>query len=92
MNPHGTVQGINNVERAYAKKYGPGQYKPIIPVAGRSVLLITHDLEGLDQLDEIVVLAGGRIAEGGTHTKLVRAGGVYHQLWQAGRCAGDRTR
>ena len=32
MNPHGTVQGINNVERAYAKKYGPGDYKPIIPV------------------------------------------------------------
>ena len=32
MNPHGTVQGINNVERAYAKKYGPGQYKPVIPV------------------------------------------------------------
>ncbi len=32
LNPHGTVQGINNVEAAYAKKYGPGQYKPIIPV------------------------------------------------------------
>jgi cytochrome bd ubiquinol oxidase subunit I len=32
MNPHGTVQGINNVEKAYAKKYGPGQYKPVIPV------------------------------------------------------------
>ena len=24
LNPHGTVQGINNVERAYVKKYGPG--------------------------------------------------------------------
>jgi len=32
LNPHGTVQGINNVERAYIKKYGPGDYKPIIPV------------------------------------------------------------
>jgi cytochrome d ubiquinol oxidase subunit I len=32
LNPHGTVQGINNVERAYDKKYGPGSYKPIIPV------------------------------------------------------------
>jgi len=32
LNPHGTVQGINNVERAYEKKYGPGSYKPIIPV------------------------------------------------------------
>ncbi len=32
LNPHGTVQGINNVQRAYAAKYGPGQYKPDIPV------------------------------------------------------------
>ena len=32
LNPHGTVQGINNVERAYDSKYGPGSYKPIIPV------------------------------------------------------------
>jgi len=32
LNPHGTVQGINNVERAYDAKYGPGSYKPIIPV------------------------------------------------------------
>jgi len=32
LNPHGTVQGINNVERAYDQKYGPGSYKPIIPV------------------------------------------------------------
>ena len=32
MNPHGTVQGINNVQRAYVRKYGPGDYKPIIPV------------------------------------------------------------
>jgi cytochrome bd ubiquinol oxidase subunit I len=32
LDPHGTVQGINNVERAYVKKYGPGDYKPVIPV------------------------------------------------------------
>jgi cytochrome d ubiquinol oxidase subunit I len=32
MNPHGTVQGINDVEKAYARKYGPGQYKPVIGV------------------------------------------------------------
>jgi cytochrome bd ubiquinol oxidase subunit I len=32
LDPHGTVQGINDVQRAYAAKYGPGQYKPVIPV------------------------------------------------------------
>jgi len=53
--------------------------------AGRSTLLITHDLEGLDQVDEIVVLDHGRVAERGRHDLLLRAGGVYHRLWQAGR-------
>ncbi|MHB1594103.1 MAG: cytochrome ubiquinol oxidase subunit I [Streptosporangiaceae bacterium] len=32
MDPNGTVQGINNVEKAYVKKYGPGDYKPYVPV------------------------------------------------------------
>jgi len=32
LNPHGTVQGINNVEKAYEKRYGPGNYRPYIPV------------------------------------------------------------
>ena len=52
--------------------------------AGRSLLLITHDLDGLDQMDEIVVLDHGRVAERGTHAELVRAGGAYQRLWQAG--------
>jgi thiol reductant ABC exporter CydC subunit len=51
--------------------------------AGRSTLLITHDLGGLDQVDEIVVLERGRVAERGTHATLVRSGGVYQRLWQA---------
>ncbi len=51
--------------------------------AGRTTLLITHDLEGLDGLDEIVVLAHGKVTERGTHTELVRTAGGYQQLWQA---------
>jgi thiol reductant ABC exporter CydC subunit len=51
--------------------------------AGRSTLLITHDLEGLDLLDEIVVLDRGRVAERGRHAELIRSGGVYQRLWEA---------
>ncbi len=40
--------------------------------AGRSVLLITHDLDGLDQVDEIVVLDHGRVAERGHARGLAR--------------------
>ena len=51
--------------------------------AGRSTLLITHDLEGLDQMDEIVVLDHGRVAGRGTHAQLATAGGVYQRLVEA---------
>ncbi len=30
--------------------------------AGRTVLLITHDLTGLDQVDQVIVLEGGKVA------------------------------
>ncbi len=51
--------------------------------AGRSTLLITHDLDCLDQVDEIIVLDAGRVAERGTHSDLLRARGLYWQLWNA---------
>jgi len=50
---------------------------------GRATLLITHDLDGLDQVDEIVVLDHGRVAERGTHAELLRSAGLYRLLWQS---------
>jgi ATP-binding cassette, subfamily C, bacterial CydC len=47
---------------------------------GRAVLLITHDLDGLDQVDEIVVLDHGRVTERGGHRQLRDAGGPYQRL------------
>jgi ATP-binding cassette subfamily C protein CydC len=49
---------------------------------GRSVLLITHEMEGLEHLDEIVVLDQGKAAERGTHRDLIAAGGLYARLWR----------
>jgi ATP-binding cassette, subfamily C, bacterial CydC len=60
--------------------------------AGRSTLLITHDLEGLDQVDEVVVLDHGQVAERGTHDQLIGAGGIYQRLWQASRELADEAR
>ena len=48
---------------------------------GHSTLFITHRLAGLDQVDDIVVLEGGRVVERGTHAELVTAGGHYAALW-----------
>jgi ABC-type multidrug transport system fused ATPase/permease subunit len=52
---------------------------------GRATLLITHDLDGLDQVDEIVVLDRGRVVARGTHAELLRSGGLYNQMWRRGR-------
>jgi ATP-binding cassette subfamily C protein CydC len=50
---------------------------------GRATLLITHDLDGLDQVDEIVVLDRGRVVARGTHAELLRSGGLYHRMWES---------
>jgi ATP-binding cassette, subfamily C, bacterial CydC len=49
---------------------------------GRSVLFITHEPDGLDQVDQIVVLDHGRIAEQGGHDELRHAGGPYQRMWE----------
>ena len=51
--------------------------------AGRATLLITHELTGLDQVDEIVVLDRGRVVQRGTHAQLIRTDGPYRQLRDA---------
>jgi ABC-type multidrug transport system fused ATPase/permease subunit len=57
--------------------------------AGRSTLLITHRLRGLDQVDRIVVLIAGQVRAAGTHAELVAQGGWYAQRWQAEQERGD---
>ncbi|TDD59748.1 thiol reductant ABC exporter subunit CydC, partial [Actinomadura darangshiensis] len=48
---------------------------------GRTTLLVTHRLAGLDAVDEIVVLDEGRVADRGTHTDLLARPGLYSTLW-----------
>jgi thiol reductant ABC exporter CydC subunit len=47
---------------------------------GRTTLLITHRLTGLQEVDEIVMLERGRVVERGTHDELVALGGQYAAL------------
>ncbi len=48
---------------------------------GRSTLLITHRLSGLQRVDEIVFLLDGHVAERGTHDELLALGGRYAGAW-----------
>lgn len=52
---------------------------------GRTVVWITHRLVGLERMDDILVMQGGRVVERGTHAALLRQGGVYRQLWDLQR-------
>ena len=54
---------------------------------GRATLLITHELDGLAEVDEIVVLDEGRVSQRGTHHELLGSGGLYREMWLATRRA-----
>lgn len=50
---------------------------------GRLVILATHRLHWMADMDRIVVMDGGRIAEEGTHEELLARGGAYAALLAA---------
>ncbi len=48
---------------------------------GRTTLIVTHRLIGLDAADEIVVLDAGRVVERGTQDDLLARRGLYRRMW-----------
>jgi len=50
-------------------------------VRNRTTIVIAHRLSTVVGADQIVVLDEGRVAERGTHAELLRAGGLYAELW-----------
>jgi ATP-binding cassette subfamily B protein len=56
---------------------------------GHTTLVIAHRLSTIVDADEIIVLADGRIAERGTHSSLLAAGGLYFAMWHRQAHAAD---
>jgi ATP-binding cassette subfamily B protein len=48
---------------------------------GRTMIFSTHRLTSVVDMDEIIVISGGRAIERGSHQKLLAANGVYRRLW-----------
>ncbi len=49
---------------------------------GRTVIMIAHRLSTVAGADKIVVLDEGKVIEQGTHSKLIKAGGMYSKMWE----------
>jgi ATP-binding cassette subfamily B protein len=58
-------------------------------MAGRMAVVISHRFSTVRMADRIIVLAGGRVIEEGTHDDLVRQDGLYGELFEM-QAAGYR--
>jgi thiol reductant ABC exporter CydC subunit len=56
--------------------------------SNRAMLMITHRLAGLEDVDEIIVLNAGRVVERGRHADLLQRDGLYRRMWELQRIVG----
>jgi len=52
-------------------------------MAGKTCIVITHDLQSVAEASQVLVLEGGRIVDRGTHAELAARSGRYRQLYEA---------
>lgn len=57
----------------------------------RTVVVIAHRLQSIMNVDNILVLKDGGIAESGNHTELIKKNGIYKNLWDNQSRAGTWT-
>jgi len=48
---------------------------------GRTMIWSTHRLTSVVEMDEIIVISGGKAIERGSHAELLARNGAYRKLW-----------
>ena len=57
--------------------------KTLNEVAGQhTTLMIAHRLSTIVDADQILVMNQGQVVEQGTHSELIKYGGIYQQMWE----------
>ena len=64
-----------------------------VAAKGRTSITIAHRLASVQNMDKIIVISNGKVAESGTHQELLQLHGIYHNLWniQGGGPANKRN-
>ena len=63
-----------------------------VALEGRTSLVIAHRLSTIRDADQMLVIDEGRIVESGTHEELLRAGGLYAELYRTQFAPSDEVR
>ena len=59
---------------------------------GRTTIVVAHRLSTIQQVDRILVLSGGQVAEDGSHSDLMERGGLYRRFYDNYFAASDSQR
>ncbi|MDQ1722469.1 MAG: ATP-binding cassette, subfamily bacterial [Pseudonocardiales bacterium] len=62
-----------------------------VALHGRTSLVIAHRLSTIRAADQVLVIDDGRIVESGTHDQLLRAGGLYTELYRTQFAPGSQA-
>ncbi len=60
-------------------------------MAGRTTIVIAHRLSTIRNADRIVVVAGGRVVQTGTHESLLHESGLYRRFYRQGTLTDKQT-